>query len=90
MQVLLSAELLGAVLGASEWLEFLLELWPCLHHLCRKLKQPPRNPQERSLEVSTMGEAHEALSEPSLELEAEVASASADVTAEAQQEVSAP
>ena len=37
-----------------------------------------------------MGEAHEALSEPSLELEAEVASASADVTAEAQQEVSAP
>ena len=37
-----------------------------------------------------MGEAQQALSEASVELEAEVASASADVKAEAQQEVSAP
>ena len=81
MQVLLSAELLGAVLGASEWREFLLELCSCLHHSCRKLKQPP---------VSTMAEALEEVSGPSVELEAEVAEGSADVEAEAQQEVSAP
>ena len=101
MQVFLSAESLEAqlwslpewsFLGASEWLEFLLELWTCLHHVGRKLKQPPwlklKHSLGRKLEVSSMGEAQQALSEASLELEAEVAEASADARAEAQQEVS--